>query len=263
MSLTIISQVLADYDTSAIRLVDFVNKRTTNPLTKACPHIPIIVFLHESNEREAMEHLRGAGGVTKIVRQPIQTKELLYTIIDVLSTQKKVEDTFKALTRKKIISSKYPYLPIFDAVNTEEVVADADGHKATRRPTRINEVGSVEPSVMSSHTGVHHHHETKVEELEDATECSSLLPDYVKRIRAESPELNSPYRQSRVRADTEEIDAEEERQNAEAAEREAWRARQNAKFAQQDDNMSIESSVHMDRPGDILTNESNHFVDGK
>ena len=211
-----------------------------------------------------MEHLRGAGGVTKVVKQPIQTKELLYTIIDVLSTQKKVEDTFKSLTRKKIISSKYPYLPIFDAVNTEEVMADSDGPKATRRPTRINEVGSLEPSVMSSHTGVHHHHETKVEELEDATDCSSLLPEYVKRIRAESPELNSPYRQSRVRADTEEIDAEEERQHAEAAEREAWRARQNAKYAQQDDTMSLESSVQFDRPGDIITStESNHYVDGK
>lgn len=255
--------MLADYDTSAIRLVDFVNKRTTNPLTKACPHIPIIVLLHESNEREAMEHLRGAGGVTKIVMQPFQTKDLLYTMIDVLSTQKKVEDTFRSLTRKKIISSKYPYLPIFDKVNSDETAAELDEKTrgvASRRQTR-HEVG-VGHSASGSVGGPGH--EQKVEEIEDGTDCSSLLPEFVRRIRAESPELNSPYRAAqRKRTDTEDFDADEERLHAEAAEREAWRARQHAKSV---DDMSLESSVGhgIDRPGELLlTDETNHFVDGK
>lgn len=208
-----------------------------------------------------MEHLRGAGGVTKIIMQPFQTKDLFYIMIDALSTQKKVEDTFKSLTRKKIISSKYPYMPIFDKSALEEAENEEKGRsmdRTSRRQTRITEIGSLRSGVSVSG-------EQKVEEVEDATDCSSLLPDYVKRIRAESPELNSPYRQHRMRADTEEGDLEEDRLHAEAAEREAWRAKQNAKAnSMQQDDLSLESSVQNDRPGDfIVAGEANPFTDVK
>lgn len=224
-------QVLLDYDPGAVRLVDFINKRTTDPQTKGCPIIPTVVIMSENNEREATEHIRTAGGVTKVVRQPFMTKDLLYTLLDVITTQKKVEETFRSLTKKKIISSKYPYMPIFDnpiadaaAVAVQEAEQKELERTARKSLVRHGDHESVRSGTVSG-SFISQQHEQKVEELEDGTECSSLLPDFVKRIRRESPELNSPYRQERLRDAADAGNLEEERLQAEAAERLAWRTR--------------------------------------
>jgi hypothetical protein len=246
--------VIADYDSSAVRLVDFVNKRATHPLTKSCPIIPTIILLYESNEREAMEHLRLAGGVTKIVKYPFKTKDLLYTVLDVLTTQRKVEETFRALTKKKIISSKYPYMPIFDNGLPEPQRPEPEQkeiEKTARRTVRIADHESLRSGGTLSGSFASHH-EQRVEEIEDGTDCSSLLPEFVKRIRKQQPEMNSPYRAERQRREAN-GDFEEDQLDAEAAERHAWRARMMSRDAGGDDH-SIDSSI-IDRPNDIITSD--------
>jgi hypothetical protein len=199
-----------------------------------------------------MEHLRLAGGVTKIVKYPFKTKDLLYTALDVLATQRKVEETFRALTKKKIISSKYPYMPIFenglpDAQRPEPEQKEVE--KTVRRTVRIVDHESLRSG--GTHSGSFASiHEQRVEEIEDGTDCSSLLPEFVKRIRKQQPELNSPYRADRQRREAD-GEFEEERLDAEAAERHAWRARMMSK-EQIGDEHSIDSSIN-ERQDDVVT----------
>lgn len=248
--------MIADYDSSAVRLIDSVNRRTTNPETKGCPIIPTIIILTDNNEKEALEHLRAVGGVTKIVKQPFQTKDLLYMIIDVLTTQKKVEETFKSLTKKKIISSKYPYMPIFDTIDTKTAAAAAESEEkqkqkeTIRKPIKINEHASVKSGASGSFASYHEH---KMEEIDEGTECSSLLPEFVNRIRKEQPEMNSPYRQQRQRELLMAEETEEERLQAEAAERVAWRQR--LMSGEHEDSASLDSAEPGENSNNILTTE--------
>jgi D-mannonate dehydratase len=213
--------------------------------------------MYENNERDALEHIKAAGGVTKIVRHPFHTKDLLYTILDVITTQRKVEETFRSLTKKKIISSKYPFMPIFDnptaaaavAANEHEVKESVE--RTVRRTIRANDHESVRSGTVAS--SLISAHEQRVEELEDGTDCSSLLPEFVKRIRKQHPELNSPYRQERLREAADAENQEEDRLQAEAAERSAWRARLASKDTRDDG--SLDSSVGGDRGDELLTKE--------
>lgn len=203
------------------------------------------MLLNESNEREATEHLKAVGGVTKIVKHPFATKDLLYTILDVLTTQKKVEETFRALTKRKIISSKYPYMPIFDNSAPDAASLPEPEHKDIERAVRKTIRSVDHESIRSGYTmsgSFASGHEQRVEEVEEGTDCSSLLPEFVKRIRKEQPELNSPYRQERLRHASNAEELEDERMQSEAAERLAWRARLASRDAGQDEG-SIDSSI--------------------
>jgi CheY-like chemotaxis protein len=234
---------------SAVRLIDFVNKRGINPQTKGSPIIPTVVLLTETSEsNDVSEHLRAAGGATKVLRQPITSKDLLYDIMDVLCTQKKVDDTFKLLTKKKVISSKYPYMPIFDKVEDAVVSTENDAGGGRKMSKSADQDGGSTNGLSVSIGGTHH--ENRIEEVEDVSECSSLLPDYVKRHRQSQPELNSPYKQQRLRAEAEQEDNEEERAQAEAQARLEWRNKQAA-------NAKNQAGGEAGRSADDLSLDSN------
>lgn len=167
-------------------------------------------------------------------------------------------------------------MPIFD--NPSAAVTDTNDpdqqptHKegmdrTTARRTLLrasHEHESVRSGTVSGSVGYHSGtHEQRVEEVEDGTDCSSLLPEFVTRLRKQQPELNSPYRQERLReARDGDGNSEEDKLQAEAAERVAWRARLASREAHGDDG-SLDSSLE-GGPDDILTKEDQmNLMDAK
>lgn len=183
-----IDLVIVEYDSTAVRLIDVVNKRLRNIKTRKLPVIPTIaIFNPETSEHEALEHLIAVGGVTKIIKSPHKSKDVLYCIMEVLSTQKLVEKTFKDASKKKIISSKYPYLQIFDGQH------NGNNNNLELSTTKNN----IETSSKSNISFRRQSEFDKIDELDDATECSSLIPNFIKNIRKENSELLSPFIKSK------------------------------------------------------------------
>lgn len=171
-----IDVLLADFDTGAVKIVDTINKRPLMPETNNCSLIPTIVMANESNQKDAIEHLAEVGGVNKLLVPPYTTKKIMSALLEVLFNRKRVEDTFRDLKKHPTISAKYPYLPIFENSTT------AEGNTSPSKLKDLldyNNEKSVLKSTVSSSTAHEHH----MEEIEDGTECSSMIPDDVKQVR--------------------------------------------------------------------------------
>ncbi len=162
--------ILADSDTSTLKLIDYINKRPITPETSNCPLIPIIILTSDSLESDFTESLRNAGNVNKFIKTPCKTKDILFSMIEVLHTRRQIEETFKDLKKTKIMTSKYPYLPIF---TNEAVTTKNDQNKNN--------------SYTSQHSDNTSSHKNTIEEIDDGTECSSLLPNFVTNSRLKNP----------------------------------------------------------------------------
>lgn len=134
--------------------------------TSNCPLIPVIALVSdESKVHDANESLNSVGGVNKIVHLNAPTKDVLMAIMDVVYNRKRVEDTFRSIKKVRVISSKYPYLPVF-------------GTKAS--PAKSKEHGvDASQSGSTSLTGA----DFKLEEIEEVSECASLLPEFLSPVR--------------------------------------------------------------------------------
>lgn len=175
-------QILADFDLSIPKLVDFINKRPTLPESNLCPLVPIIILAKESSVKDVQEHLQPVGGATKVLGPPLQSQIIFNIILEVLHNRKQVEDTFNHIKKVPTKSAKYPFLGIFEA-RAPLKNKDAEGESKTSHP------------LIPSHA------ETTVEELDNASESSSMLPNYVKNARREYPTLRNKYDPSEHSAD--------------------------------------------------------------
>lgn len=169
-------QVLADFDLSLIKFVDFLNKRPSTPDTNLCPLIPIIVLAKDNATKDIEDHLRPVGGANKVLGQPIKSQTIFNVLLEALYNRKQVEDTFNNIKKVPTKSAKYPYLSIFEA---RPPLKNKDGTEADNKTPR--------PTLLSALQ------ESAVEEFDDASESSSMLPECIKQARKEHPELRNKY----------------------------------------------------------------------
>ncbi|RYH27872.1 hypothetical protein EON65_12885 [archaeon] len=167
--------LVAEFDMSIPKLVDYINKRPHQRDTNMCPLIPIVIITKEGGVRDAEDHLMPAGGVNKVIAMPINTQEMFASILDLLYHRRRVEDTFTNIKKHPLISAKFPYLSIFEA----------------RPPLKLSDAMNENESMRS--VGIGSTMESTIEEIDDASESSSLLPEFVKNIRQEHPELKNKF----------------------------------------------------------------------
>eukprot|EP01036_Dinobryon_divergens_P032490 gene32490-42094_t len=196
-----VSILLADIDTIAVKLAEFVNKRSRDENTNHCPVIPTIFFTHDGvDETDLLDSLMAVGGATKILKASCPTKDVLYTIIEVLYKCKLVENTYKELNARKTLVSKYPYYPLFQSANDKS--AASHSHKQPRkdkesRDKDTDEVSAGDSSELSLRE--------RLEDRDDWTRSSSLLPKFVKDLRKNAPEkvkVQKPNAADRERVNT-------------------------------------------------------------
>lgn len=168
--------LVAEFDMSIPKLVDYINKRPHHRDTNMCPLIPIIIIAKEGGVRDAEDHLMPAGGVNKVISMPINTQEMFSCMLDLLYHRRRVEDTFTNIKKHPLISAKFPYLSIFEA----------------RPPLKLSDAMNENES-MRSVGGIGSTMENTIEEIDDASESSSLLPDFVKTIRQDHPEFKNKF----------------------------------------------------------------------
>eukprot|EP01031_Cornospumella_fuschlensis_P031634 gene31634-38231_t len=168
--------LVAEFDMSIPKLVDYINKRPHHRDTNMCPLIPIVIIAKEGGVKDAEDHLMPAGGVNKVISMPINTQELFSCILDLLYHRRRVEDTFTNIKKHPLISAKFPYLSIFEA----------------RPPLKLSDAMNENESTMRS-VAIGSTMENTIEEIDDASESSSLLPEIIKTIRQERPELKNKY----------------------------------------------------------------------
>jgi len=167
--------VLADFDLSLIKFVDFLNKRPSNHESNLCPLIPIIVLAKDNSVKDVEDHLRSVGGANKVLGQPFTSQTTFNVLLDVLYHRKQVEETFNNIKKVPIKSAKYPYLSIFEA---RPPLKNKDGEGETKTPRPL----------LSSAM-----HDNAVEVFDDASESSSMLPDCIRQARKDHPELRSKF----------------------------------------------------------------------
>eukprot|EP00597_Dinobryon_sp_UTEXLB2267_P014299 CAMPEP_0170116102 /NCGR_PEP_ID=MMETSP0020_2-20130122/12003_1 /TAXON_ID=98059 /ORGANISM="Dinobryon sp., Strain UTEXLB2267" /LENGTH=1446 /DNA_ID=CAMNT_0010344023 /DNA_START=151 /DNA_END=4491 /DNA_ORIENTATION=- len=189
-----VSILLADIDSVAVKLAEFINKRATDEKSNHCPVIPMIFFTHDGvDESDLISSLMAVGGATKIINSPCPTKDLLYTIIEVLYKCKIVDDTYKELNEKKTMTTKYPYYPLFQSKSTGILGAISPSKKIKDQDEKVKDDdgdSQGEGSEVSLNKLTQ-----RIEDPDDWTHSSSLLPNFVKEIRKNNP-LKSRIKQS-------------------------------------------------------------------
>ena len=137
-----IDLVIMDFDTQSMKMLDMLNKRSVNPLTKHLPLISTIVLLpleyegsggpmmgemagmHTSgatmatnstlaNDYDPKQMIANVGGCNVMLSHNVSTKQMLYSALDTLWRRKLIESSYKDVLIVKSVSAKYPFYPIF------------------------------------------------------------------------------------------------------------------------------------------------------
>jgi hypothetical protein len=169
-------QAIIEYDTSAVKLVDYINRRPLTSETSNCPLIPIIILLGEEEENkldDVKEVLATVGGANKILTISTPAATMLLTILDIVHNRKRVEDTFRKMKKVRIISSKYPYLPVF-GTKTTKTAANASYEPSKSEATSISAT------------------DFKMDEIDDVSDVSNFLPSYLLSVSKRNLSTASP-----------------------------------------------------------------------
>lgn len=230
--------MIIEYDTSSLKLIDYINKRPLSPETSNCALIPTVVVVPEDvNLAEAEENIRNVGGANKVLNPPLDTKQVLLATIDLLYNRKRVEDTFQSLKKVQFIASKYPYVPIFGGKSPKKFV---ENH---------NDVASLHSGSTSVSAA-----DFKLDEIDDVTDCSSLYPEYLKAVpKDQLPSIRNAVKKKRELTGEEKLALleAEEMQNRMEAERLKLEQQNIRKQPSHDPNELMEDSIS-ERPSEIL-----------
>lgn len=180
--------LIAELDPLAIKIAEYINNRSSHPDTNNCPLVPMIFLYHESEGgTELLNQLRAVGGASRIITMPFKTRQIFYVIIDVLSRRKIVEESYADLTKVSHGETKYPYAPLFE----EE---EDDGRAPLVKSATIGEF------LMSDSTLSLPMNEltAQAENVDDWTECPSLLPDFL-LPKNPSPDINNRIKDTHSR----------------------------------------------------------------
>jgi hypothetical protein len=191
--------------------------------------IPVVILASAATEQDAKEHFESLGGTVKVLKQTCSSKELLLAMIDLLHNCRRVEDIFQDLKKGQIASSKYPYLPLFE--NKQKDLLESD----------LAKNGSVSEHSVQFH----------VEEVDDGTECSSLLPEFlakspVKRLKEE--------KRSKQQAEQDYEESVRLKEEAERAEMRKWREQQLQNLMDKEnpkEETKTEPTLHLEPKGSV------------
>jgi len=207
--------MVLEYDTQSLKLLDAINKRPLAPETSHLPMIATVMLLpdtaveqHQQQQQQQEDggssssssssvdetfraNIVAVGGANALASQSLHSKELLYLILDVLHRRRQVELAFRDLKAAKSKAAKYPFFPIFSAKyekaghNLIENSVESDGDDFTQldesvvAPTRKGDRHKHHHSQISQSTGS----TASIRELDDWTDASSLLPEFIKENR--------------------------------------------------------------------------------
>lgn len=183
-------------------------RRPYVPETTNCPLIPVIVLVTASNEADVRHHYSGSGGCIKYVRQGTATKDLLLTMVEVLYGCRRVEDIFADVKTSIQMSSKYPFMPLFESIPIPTIKSADQEEEESQTTTSSQNFANYQ-----------------VDEIEEASVGTMLVPDIVSR----SPvRLAQKERDDRLRMEAEKENEEEtkRREDAEKEEMRRWRESQ-------------------------------------
>ena len=207
-SLAPIDVIVSDFDSHSVKLLEFINKRPQNKDTLQFPLISTIMILPDeedtSNRQGQAAKAAGAGGgqagsyqaqitidevggASHVYPHQVSSKDLLNKILDILARRKQVESAYKDLKGNKMKAGKYPFMPLFSSKRAggddndgdhedRDDDDDADAFatsSASSASTKKGPIGGGR-SVGSS---------VSLVEMDDWTDTSSMLPDFVGAVR--------------------------------------------------------------------------------
>ena len=195
-SLPAIELIIADLDIQSLKLLDYVNMRPKNKDTAQYPIISTIILLPEdlqldkasavpnkkTNHEQSIEQV---GGASAVHANNVHSKDLLLNAVEILARRKHVELAFRDLKAAKVKGTKHKYLPLFSTRNHDmkgDDISDDDldgfsSASTTRKKGKGVASGGNKQDIGSVGTTA------SLEDMDDWTETSSLLPEFVTENR--------------------------------------------------------------------------------
>lgn len=172
-----IDMIIADGDVLSLKLLEAVNLRPISAATSSFPLVATVILLPSTSEQELLLHDSFSSiGAGAIVQSPYNVAGVMQAIHQVLRRRQLVEKSYREL--RDPIKLKYPHLPIFP-VTINKVASTVDGDSLVHEESTA--VEELDMSVDSHMTSV----DVEFDEVDDWTNCSSLIPDNIQKIRDE------------------------------------------------------------------------------
>ena len=182
-----ISLILLEADAVSVKILDFLSKRAVNKDTSSFPLIASVVLVPDTADDDVLRAIDGAGGANALVRLPASSAEILNTILDVLYRRRLVENMYTDL---KVINqeSRYPFSPVFiqekPSLDRQATLKMKDSTSANRLAASASS-GSLDGDDNGMNYIVSKNND-------DWTECSTILPTYVKKFRTKEKKGKVP-----------------------------------------------------------------------
>ena len=185
-----IDLLIMDADHNSIKFLDMINKRPQTKATASLPLISTVMVLPEAatggnlqtglTPKDAQSQILEVGGASHICDHKTTIQEVFYRTLESLSHRKTVESAFRDLKAAKIKAAKYPFLPIFGKKISvgEEEDSDTDDDFAGFEDESEEGIGNFARSSNSMDGSG-----TSLKELDDWTDSSSMLPEFVRSSR--------------------------------------------------------------------------------
>jgi hypothetical protein len=107
-------------------------------------------------------------------------------MVEVLYRRNRVEDTFNDLKKKTTLSAKYPHIDLFNNKSSSSSSSKLD----LMNLDQLNKATKVENNDVASMDGHSaFDFDKRIEDIDEWTDCSSLVPEFIKTERADNPEL--------------------------------------------------------------------------
>jgi len=162
-------------DQSAVKFLEFLNKRMTDVETRKFPIIATVLLIPESYDSQEYSEICGS-----ILKNGTH-KQVLYALVEAVHNKNAIEKTYKQL-RSKQTAFKYPHIPLFKEIadtlcddDNSDNDNSGDGNMKKKKTLATSNVVTYIDSELSSFDSP--------DSLSDWTDNSSLIPDGIKEFR--------------------------------------------------------------------------------
>ena len=194
-----IDLIVADADVASVKLVELANERPLHEATSKLPIISTLMLVDRHNEDEIREELLKVGGCNAIVMAPYTSYRVMEAILDCLRRRRLVEYSYRNL--KEHHEKDYPHLAVFEDVqdidsmlvkkiNNSSSVLESSLAQPSQQTSKSLKTSSLVQSSASNALTEFADDESSVDsamgcdDFDEYSDCSSLLPRYVKEDRA-------------------------------------------------------------------------------
>ena len=187
-----IDAVIMDADTSALKLVENINKRAIDRKTCQFPVIATILLIPYNVDTDYMNILNSVGGATACLSFPGTTKKIFERVLETIYQFKMIESTYKDLSKVRQ-TKQFPFLPLFQSSehhdNTDHNYADDDDDDD--EDDEDDNVSNGEDNQSNDKSEGKYREgdlgsDGEVDSVENWTYSSSMLPGFVKDLRNET-----------------------------------------------------------------------------